>query len=331
MPRVRLIATGGTIATVSHRNTTSARLSASELLEQAQPLPPDIEVDIEDFSRVPSWSLDARSMHQIALRARAAATEPGNSGVVVTHGTSTIEYTAFLTDLLLPGEAPVAFTGAMRTADDHDSDGPRNLRDALAVAAAADARSMGAVVCFSGAIFPARYAQKVQRQAIDAFTGPVAGAIDHRGVVVGHPAWRPRVFEGTIEPEVSLVKAYPGAGRAQIDAALKEGSLGIVIEGLPGSGGIPTKMSQGVRAAVDAGVPVVLSSRAPYGCVPSSPTGGTGDPLRDLDLISSGDLTPEKSWVLLAVALGEAHHDRDGVRKIFQEVAQSEVRVTGRA
>jgi L-asparaginase len=317
-----LLATGGTIATVTEGGTSAARLSAHELLApSASGLAPELRVEVEEISRVPSWQLDSGAMHKIAMRARAAAGDPEVTGVVVTHGTSTMEYTAYLTDLFLAGDVPVVFTGAMRMADRADADGPRNLRHALAVASSPESRSVGAVVCFAGGVFAARDVCKMEREAVDAFGGGLIGTVDDRGVVIGSRPRRPRRFDGAIEPKVALVKAYPGAGRAQVDAMLDEGALGMVVEGFPGNGGVPPGMQVGLGAAVETGIPVVLSSRAPHGKISSPPTGGTGDPLRELGLISAGDLTAEKAWVLLMAALGETH-DRDVVREIFQEVLQ---------
>jgi L-asparaginase len=316
-----LLATGGTIATVTEAGTSTARLSAAELLGPAEgDLAPEMRVEVEDVSRVPSWHLAPQEMHEIATRACASASDPRIAGVVVTHGTSTMEYTAYLADLFLAGDAPIVFTGAMRMADRPDADGPGNLRDSLIVASAIESRSIGAVVCFAGEIFAARDVRKVERVATAAFTGGRIGSIVNGGLVLEVRPRRPRRFAGRIEPRVAIVRAYPGAGRAQVDAALHEGALGIVVEGHPGAGGVTPGMLVGLGAAVEQGIPVVLSSRAPHGKIPSPPTGGTGDPLRDLRLISAGDLTTDKAMVLLMASLGETR-DNEALRRIFREVA----------
>lgn len=321
MKFVRLITTGGTIATTTKANRTAARLSANELIHRTvTDHDVDATVKIEEILQVPSWSLDARAMSQIAMTVRAAAREPEVSGVVMTHGTTTMEYSAYLADLFVDTDVPVVFTGAMRNADAPDADGPRNLADALRVAIHDGSRSIGVVVCFAGKVFGARDVRKNHREALDAFTGGSLGTIGESGFNLVNQPRRPRIFKEPIEPNVGMVKAFPGCGRDQIDLLVAGGSRGIVVEGLPGSGGIPPEMQPGLRDAAQKGLPVVVASRAPLGRVPSPPTGGTEAPLQDMDLISAGDLTTEKAWVLLMAVLGETS-DRQALRKIWHEVA----------
>jgi L-asparaginase len=115
----------------------------------------------------------------------------------------------------------------------------------------------------------------------------------------------PLRFSGRLEPNVALVKAVPGGDGRLIDAAVSGGTRGVVVEALPGAGGIPPAMIDAVAAAARA-VPVVVASRAPYGAVADTPTGGTGEPLRELDLLSAGRLTAEQAWLLLMAALADA-------------------------
>ncbi|TMD67797.1 MAG: asparaginase [Chloroflexi bacterium] len=319
-PRLKLLATGGTIATVRDPVTgqTRAAQSGEELLAglrtlPGEALPEPLDVDVQDLSLLASWRLTPHDMQRIALEARAAAVSGEYAGVVVTHGTQTLEYTAFLTDLFVDADTPVVFTGAMRPADVSDGDGPANLQHALRVALAADSRGRGTLVAFAGKLLSARDAWKWNRSAPEAFVS-----------MGGNPASQRvrRVFKGEIEPRVGMVKAYPGSGGEALMAILASGVRGMVIEGLPGQGGVPEGMHEAVAKAT-ALVPVVLSSRAPAGRLAADPTGGTGEPLRGLGMISAGGLTTEKAWLLLMVVLAEARTTAE-VKVIFDAIASPE-------
>jgi L-asparaginase len=266
-----------------------------------------LEVAVEDVSLTPSWALAPRDMQRIALRVREVARSGEFDGVVVTHGTQTLEYTAFLTDLFLDSNVPVVFTGAMRLASSPDSDGPNNLREALNTAASEEYAGMGVIVSFAGRTISARSAWKWSRSESDAFRSADSARSRRR-----------RTFSGEIEPRVGMLKVHPGAGSEALTALVDSDLRGLVIEGLPGQGGVPQPMHQTLRAAA-ARMPVVLSSRAPSGFLSSSPTGGTGEPLRGLGLISARGLSSEKAFVLLMVALAEVTK-REDVNAIFDEV-----------
>ena len=322
VPVVRLLATGGTIATTRDVATgvTAPTLSGGELARLGAE---NVTVDAREVVRKPSWALTIREMTRIALAARDAASEPGIAGVVVTHGTTTLEYTAFLTHLIWDVDEPVVFTGAMRRADEPEPDGPSNLRDAISVAASDVTRRWGAVVCFAGQVLAGSSTWKRNRSERDAFedlNGPLA-TITNGEIKVRRSIMRPiRTLAGRAVEGVALVKAVPGASGAQLHAAMAQGAPGVVVEALPGSGGVPPGMHRSLRAAAEA-VPVVIASRAPAGSVPDPPLGGTGGPLNGMHLISAGALTAEAAWVLLSLGLGESA-GADGVRALFADLAR---------
>ena len=322
--RVKLLTTGGTISTVHDPEVRRTRpaLSGSDLLQSIGGAPGVDEIDVEELFRLPSWAFGPAEMYRLALAARDAAASGAYDGVVVTHGTTTLEFSAFLADLYLDVERPVVFTGAMREADVPDADGPRNLRDALRVAASPEARGKGVLVCLNGTILAARDAAKLHRTAVQAFEGldgPV-GYVDGDLVAFYRQPLRRRAFRHPIEPAVALIKAYPAAGREVVDAVVAAGAQGLVVEGLPGAGGVPYGMQEGLRDAVRRGVVLALASRAPRGRVLPQSAGGTGQPFRDIDPLYAGTLTAEKAWVLLMAALGETN-DREQLRAIFREIA----------
>ena len=318
-PAVVLLTTGGTVSTEIDATTARSRpsLDAASLASLVRRR--DIEVRAMEVARRASWELDPLDMLRIATAARDAAGDPTVSGVVVTHGTTTMEYTAFLTDLLLEGDRPVVFTGAMHRSDDPRPDGPGNLRDAIRVAAWPEASGLGCLVVFSGRIMAASSVWKARRAGTDAFVdlaGDV-GAVSTRTIRMLRRPERLPAFTAVLAPEVVLVKAVPGAGGHLIDAALQAPVRGLVVEALPGAGGIPPGMRPALVAAARQ-VPVVIASRAPYGSLPPEPTGGTGEPLHGSRILSAGRFTAEQAFVLLMIILG-AHADAEAAREAYKK------------
>lgn len=318
---VTLVTTGGTISTMvdNASGTTRPTLDGDAIARLTPASDPSAVIEL---AHVPSWALSPRDMQRIALRLRDEARNEPSGALVVTVGTSTLEYVAYLTDLFVDTNVPVIFTGAMRKADDPLPDGPRNLADAFAVARSPQSRGRGALVCFHGHIMPARAVWKRHRSDPEAFVSVegdvgqvVAGDVTFsRAPAVRHP------LAGEIEPAVALLKAYPGCDGSAVSDSMARGIRGLVIEALPGAGGVPPAMQDALRTAAADGVLVAIASRAPYGSVPRPPTGGTGSPLAGADYLSAGTLTAEKAWVLLMAVLGQAP-DRWSAAALFEEIA----------
>jgi L-asparaginase len=320
--KLKLITTGGTIATVADAGSRSTRaaLKGSEVAglvsERA-----NVDIELEQLALSPSWALTASEMLRVATVARDDARSGRFAGVVVTHGTSTLEYTAFLADLMNDTDVPIVFTGAMRFASDPEPDGPRNLADAFRVASHKLSRGYRALVVFAGLVISARCAWKMKRDQVDAFVavnerpGEIAGDNVRMPTI---PAPRP-IFEGTLEERVSLVKVYPGLAAEMFVAATAGVMRGAVVEAFSGAGGIPRHLHAALGEAATR-IPIVISSRAPVGRVPAPPTGGTGEPLSRMDLISSQDLASEKAWLLLMLALGQSPSASEA-RTLFEAYA----------
>ena len=318
---IALVAVGGTIATTRQEGgRTVASLSAGDLLAAAG-IGQQVRVEARDVLRVASWRLGPQQMVEVAREVERAAEM--SDAVIVTHGTSTLEMTAFVTDVLLETSVPVVFTGAMKRADERGADGPRNLRDSVMVAGSEDSRGRGVLVVFGGSIFTARGAWKWQKTACRAFLG-VDGRVGRvsgdRTVFYGKKRLRARAtrLSGSVERGVAMFKVYPGADGLAVRCCLSGGAKGVVVEGFAGSGGVPEGVQKVLQEAVTGGLPVVLTSRAPAGRLPMVVTGGTGEPLKGIGLISGGGLSTEKALLLLMLALGDGM-DSDGVRRVFEE------------
>ena len=176
MTRLRLLATGGTIASRSGEGGRTAQLTAPELLATLAPLPSAVEVETQDVHATLSFAMQLADVQALA-RAVAAAFDDGVDGVVVTHGTDSMEETAFLLDLFHDDPRPVVLTGAQRPADSPAPDGPANLFAALQAAAAPEARNCGVLLLFDGVAWPARGVQKVDSLASAAFGAPGRGPV----------------------------------------------------------------------------------------------------------------------------------------------------------
>ena len=265
----------------------------------------------------PSAALGGADMLSIARKA-IDALAGGPEGVVVTHGTDTLELTAFLTDVLL-GEAaslgPIVFTGAMRFASDPDSDGPGNLADAIRLAADPTAEGLGGVVCFAGDIHAARWVTKRDTQSDRPFSSDPFDPIGHidaeaTTIDVRPPRRWPRSSDA--ELRVGVVRAYPGMSDAGLNALVDEGARGIVIEGF-GAMNVPSTLYPSIGRAVSNDVVVVVASRArTSGGLDQGPVGHRS--LHDLGAIGSYGLSADKAWVALMVGLVRPNHTPDDLR-----------------
>jgi L-asparaginase len=170
-PKVVLLSTGGTIA--SRYDPAQDRVVPSRSGEDLLAMLPDLaevaSVEVEDFASVPSFDMSIGFVHRMAIRVNQVLARPDVCGVVVTHGTDTMEETCYLTDLLLEGDKPAVFTGAQRPHDDPRGDGPRNILNSIRAAVAPTARGLGAVLCFNDRIHAARDVTKLQTSAFETF------------------------------------------------------------------------------------------------------------------------------------------------------------------
>lgn len=280
-------------------------VSGAELVELlAWPDAPAIELD--DFAHVPSF--DVHGALALALARRVAEHAARGTPTVVTHGTDTMEESAYLADLLLPAEAAaVVFTGAQRGAEERDADGPRNLRNAITTALAADAARRGVLICFAGEVHAAREARKVHTSALQAFASPGYGPLGHVDAGVTRFRREPRRGPRLPAPQelapVDLIRLHAGSDARFVRASLESGARAIVLEGT-GRGNANEQVVEGVREAVAAGVLVVVCSRCVAGRVEPLYGRGGGRDLADAGALFAGDLAGPKARVLLQAALG---------------------------
>jgi L-asparaginase len=296
---VRVVATGGTIASLADPETGAVRpaVSAADLVATVPGLGP---VEVEEVAHVNGWNVTPATMLEVARRA-------SGGGVVVTHGTDTIEETAFLCDITV--ESTVVFAGAMRSGGEVGADGPRNLLSAAEVAESDAVEGMGTVLVLSDEIHAARWARKQDSSRVSAFVSPGHGPIGIAvpgSVRVTMP--RPRRFlvplPDALDRPVPVLQTYTGIEEDLIETVLDAtGAAGLVLEGT-GLGNVPGSAERGIAAAIDRRLPVVVAARVPTGgtgAIYGGPGGGVT--LRDRGVIAAGGLPAAKARLLLMLLL----------------------------
>ncbi|MBA2575107.1 MAG: asparaginase [Euzebyaceae bacterium] len=320
-----VLATGGTIASrLDEHGAVVPAVAPADLLAAVPGLDALGPLEVEEVARVNGWNIDPATMVRVAERARAALLGGGVDGVVVTHGTDTVEETLYLTDLLA-GEATdrgaIAFACAMRSGSDVAADGPRNLLHAAVVAAAPAARGRGALLCVNDEIHAARWVTKTDTTNVSTFRSPPAGPVGaiERGrprFFLDTPARPPR--GGDVDLDVALLKAYSGMGDRLLRHLVDGDVSGVVIEGT-GAGNVPGALVPAIERAIGSGVPVVIASRCWTGrTVPIYGGPGGGVTLDGLGVIRSNGLNGPKARLALMVALGVTR-DLDGLRAWFAD------------
>lgn len=308
---VVLLATGGTIASRAQSLQGGATVASdtAETLLHSVPAAGSLPVRVRDVLRTGSYAMSVDDMLLICAHIRGALTDPAVVGVVVAHGTDTMEETAFLADLLHDDPRPVVFTGAQRAADTDRPDGPRNLAAAIALASSADARGHGVLLCFAGQVFPALGVRKEQTEALNAFANPdvgAVGAVSGNGVALfATPAPRPAALPMPpvdSSSRVDVVASYPGADATLLRAAAHAGAAGLVLQGT-GNGNANAALCAAVAELCAQDITVVTSTRVSAGPVRAVYGAGGGVDLLAAGAVPSGILRPSQSFVLLSLLL----------------------------
>lgn len=308
MKKVVLVATGGTIASRydAGRGDVGVGSTGSAFVDLARHRLPDVEVEAADFAAVGSYMLTLPMAFELVKTIRATLARADVDGVVVTHGTDTLEESAYLADLLIGSAKPVVFTGAQLAADDPESDGPRNFLSAVMVAASEEARGMGVLVVFEQEIHAARDVTKIHASRVGTFGSMEHGKLGEvdLGRVIFHrrPLVASRFDNSEIEANVDLVKLAMGLDARFIDCSVASGAKGIVVEAF-GRGNVTPEVLKGIERALAAGVTVAVTTRCPSGRVAPIYTGSGGAGLERAGVHFLGDLSGIKARLLLAVVL----------------------------
>lgn len=300
-----VLGTGGTIAGTSadagdNVGYTAAQLSVAQLLRSVPSLS-GVPLETEQVAQLNSKDMSHTVWHALALRCAHHLARPEVAGVVVTHGTDTLEETAWFLQRVLAPSKPVVLTAAMRPATALQADGPQNLLDAVRVAQTPAAR--GVVAVLAGQVHGARDVRKLHTYRLDAFSSGDAGPISciEEGVVRLFRAWPHSEAVGVEAlpadaskwPRVEIVMSHAGASGAVVQALCAAGVQGIVVAGT-GNGTLHSELEAALLEAQAQGVRVLRSTRCASGRVLALP----GDVLP-----SANDLSPSKARVELLLQL----------------------------
>jgi L-asparaginase len=326
LPTVALLSTGGTIASKQDpaKGGYAPALSGEDLVSAVPAIKKIAQIQVEQISNIPSQDITPEIWVRLAARVNELLAKPEIAGIVVTHGTNTLEETAYFLDLTTASTKPVILVGAQRPASDPDSDGPRNLLDAIRVALASDAVRKGVMVVMNGQINAARDVTKTNTSQVETFRGLEFGAlgvVDVEKVRFYRAPLRRQTFplEARIQlSRVDIVLSYAGADGLLIRSLVRDGTVqGLVIAGL-GLGNVTGSMFDAIQEARARGIPVVIGTRVPTGRVfPLSAAKGSALALKAIGCVLADNLSPQKARVLLMLALTRAH-DTGALQQYFE-------------
>ena len=320
MPQVRVLSTGGTIASTDGPDGATPSKDGDDLVAAVPDLEGVASIEVESVCDELSFHLSFADVASLARAAERAAAD-GVDGVVVTHGTDTMEESAYYLDMAVDADVPVVFTGAQRPADATGADGPSNLLQAVRVAA--DERfEDGAYVAFGDLVHAARWVTKARAGRPNAYASPDAGPVAEvtaDGLSLRRDPQSESVSLPAVETtaRVEMIPSGLAVDARQLERAVADGVDGLVLAA-SGIGNTTPEIGDAVADAVDAGVPVVVATRCFDGAA-SARYGGPGGSrtLRDHGTIPAGDLPPWKARIKLGLALS-AYDDLEDVRATFE-------------
>jgi L-asparaginase len=315
MKKVVLLTTGGTIASRPNKESgklASGALTGEELAAMCN-LPENIEVIVDSVFQKASIHITFEDLVVLKDKIEMYFKDLDVAGVVVTHGTDTMEETAYFLDLTIKDERPVIVTGSQRSPEDLGSDVYINLRHAIYSACSDDLKGAGAVVVFNERIFAARYVKKEHAsniQGFNAFGFGYLGIIDNDEVHIFQKPVKREYFEiKSPIPQVDLIKCYIGADGKFIKAARESFVKGIILEGV-GRGQVAPDMMAEIEKAISEGIKIVITTSAEEGAVYTTyDYKGSAYDLYKKGVILGSDYDSKKARIKLAVALASGLKD----------------------
>lgn len=322
--KIAIVFTGGTISMTVDEKVGAAipTLSGEQIMSMVTNIDKVAEIEVLNFDEIPGPHITPERMMELKNYVNNLLVRDDIDGVVITHGTDSLEETAYFLDLTITSTKPVIVTGAMRSSSELGYDGPSNLSSAVCTAISKEAVGKGVLVVLNNEAMLASEATKTNTLALNTFkalaTGPL-GVIDCNELVLAKNVG-PRTIIDTdnVESKVALFKAVVGMDAEFIKLATDNGYKGIIIEAM-GRGNIPPHMFEGVKYARENNVPVVIVSRCHSGRVfDSYGYFGSGRDLRNIGCIFGGDLPGQKARIKLMLALGKTN-DLNEIKDFFEK------------
>jgi L-asparaginase len=322
MKNILIIFVGGTFSMKIEESTKTAvpYFHAGEILKKIPTAKTLANLTHYEFGNFPGPHITPELMLKLSKKVREFISDTSIDGIIITHGTDTLEETAYFLDLIVRTKKPIVVIGAMKTSSEPDWDGPKNLLDAIRICNNSNSEGIGVLVCLNGEINAASEVTKTHTEDIETFHSLDFGALGFidRGKVFYNRM--PRKLE-TIETKkivtnVDLIKVYAGMNEKFFKLSADSGAEGLVIEAM-GVGNVPPSAFEGIKYVIDKNIPVVLVSRCPAGeTLDSYGYPGAGKWLKKMGVIFTDYLNGQKARIKLILALGITK-DPVKLQKIF--------------
>lgn len=324
MKKVALIFTGGTISMMVDERLKAAipALSDKDIISKVSGIEKMAQIEVIHYGAYPGPHIVPNMMLDIARVTKELLDREEIEGVVITHGTDTLEETAYFLDLVIDSEKPVVITGSMRNGSELGYDGPANLAASICTVCSEESKNKGVLVVMNNQVNAADEVTKTHTLSLDTFQsmdfGPL-GIVDSDQVIYYRDRKKgSKIVTGRIENKVALVKAVAGLGSEFLNYLVDNDYRGIVIEAL-GRGNVPPAMLEGIKRAIDLDIPIVIVSRCSKGRVLDSyGYKGGGRQLRDMGVILGDNLSGQKARIKLMIVLGITRNVGE-VRQIFEK------------
>ena len=323
MKKVAVVFNGGTISMKVDERIKAAvpSLSGEDIMAMVTGIEEYAEIESYNFSSLPSPYMTPKLMLDLSNKVQELLNRDDIIGVVVTHGTDTLEESAYFLDLTLKSSKPVIVTGAMRSSSELGYDGPFNLASSICTAISDDAKNRGVLVCFNGELHSACEVTKRNSMALNAFSTPNFGPIgivdNNRVIFYRNNPNSIHMKIKSVEKDVAIIKCSAGSDSRFIDFSIEQGYKGIIIEAL-GRGNVPPSMVDGIKRAIERNIPIVIVSRCFEGRVfESYGYEGGGKELKEIGCIFGDVLASQKARIKLIVALNHCD-DIEKIKDIFE-------------
>ncbi|CUN66494.1 asparaginase [Clostridium sp. NSJ-49] len=323
MKKIAVIFNGGTISMKVDERIKAAvpSLTGEEIMSMVTGIENYAEIESYTFSSMPSPHMTFETILELSNFVTELVNRSDIDGIVITHGTDTLEETAYFLDLTIDTSKPIVITGAMRSSSELGYDGPFNLATSICTAISDDSIGRGVLVCFNGELNSAAEVTKANSMALNAFRtpnfGPI-GIVDNNKVIFYRNTINTSKYKvNKIDKEVALIKCAVDMDSTFIDFIIEKGYGGIVIEAL-GRGNVPPRMVPGIKRAIENNIPVVIVSRCFEGRVHESyGYEGGGKMLLDLGIIFGDTLPGQKARIKLLLSIN-SELDLEQIRKQFE-------------
>ena len=323
MEKILIAFTGGTFSMMIDEKTGGAvpYFSGKQLLEKIPRVKELAEIDCYDFGKYPGPHMTPELMLDLSNKIKEFLKENKYKGIIVTHGTDTLEETAYLLDLTIKTEIPIVVIGSMRNSSEPNWDGPKNLTDAINVCLNPSTKNIGVLVCLNGDINAASEVTKIYTEEVYSFHsldfGNLGSVNDGKVILNRLPRKLETINTHKIVSNVDMLTVYAGMNKKFFKFSADSGTEGIVVEAL-GIGNVTPAAFEGIKYAVEKNIPVVLVSRCPAGetdYIYSYP--GAGKWLNEIGVIFANYLNGQKARIKLMLALGVTK-DTKHLREMFE-------------